>query len=171
MTDPSAVDSVVQHYVDNGIYPFVYVRLEHLDGTVMYEHSAVNRSIIPEMEINKDSWIRIWSMSKIVTISVLLDLVEEGLVNLDDPVTKFIPEFENLKVAQTEDGKNLSEIKWGEGATGCPHALVPTDSVMTVLHLINHESGFYYAVTGIPCLDSMAAALELPKAKKHSGIH
>ena len=47
-------------------------------------------------------------MSKIVTISILMDLVEDNLVSLDEPVINYIPEFENLKVAVSSDGKSLS---------------------------------------------------------------
>ena len=109
--------------------------------------------------------MRIWSMSKIITISVALDLIEEGVLNFNDPVTKFIPEFENLKVAVTAEGQQLAELEWGKREGVCPYQLVPMDSVMTVLHLINHEAGFYYATTGIACLDALVATKNLPKAK------
>ncbi len=104
-------------------------------------------------------------MSKIVTISVVLDLVEDGILSLDDPVSKYIPEFEDLQVAVSDEGKSLTEYGWGAREQGCPIQLVPNDSVMTVLHLINHEAGFYYAVTGFPCLDSLVAEQNLPTAK------
>ena len=54
------------------------------------------------------TWFRIWSMSKIVTISLTMDLVEDGILKLDDPVTKYIPEFTNLKVALSKEGKPLT---------------------------------------------------------------
>ena len=47
-------------------------------------------------------------MSKIVTISLVLDLMEEGLLNLSDPVTKYIPEFANLQVAVSPQSIPLS---------------------------------------------------------------
>ena len=77
--DPDAVDAVLDRYVVEGYYPFIYARLENRDGNVLYEHSAVNRELLPDAEINGQTWIRIWSMSKIVTISTVLDLVEDGL--------------------------------------------------------------------------------------------
>ena len=60
-------------------------------------------------------------MSKIITITIALDLVEDGILSLNDPVTKYIPEFENLKVAVSEDGNVLSEIKIDDPAL--QHAL------------------------------------------------
>jgi len=165
ITDPAALDKILDKYVNEGFYPFIHARLEDLEGNVLYEHSKVNKTLLPDTEINKDSWVRIWSMSKIITISVALDLIEDGILNFDDPVTKFIPEFENLKVAVTKEGQQLAQLEWGKRDGGCPYQLVPMDSVMTVLHLINHEAGFYYATTGIACLDSLVATKNLPKAK------
>ena len=152
--DPDAVDAVLDRYVDEGYYPFIYARLEDRDGNVLYEHSAVNRELLQDAEINGQTWIRIWSMSKIITISTVLDLVEDGILSLGDPVKKYIPEFADMQVAVTADGRNLSEVEREHGASACPFELAPVDRVMTVRHLINHEAGFYYALTNIPCLDS-----------------
>jgi CubicO group peptidase (beta-lactamase class C family) len=102
-------------------------------------------------------------MSKIVTISVVMDLVEDGILDLNDPVTKYIPEFEQLKVAVNVDGLNLYQVERAEEA--CPFHLVQVDSVMTVLHLINHQAGFYYATTNIPCLDIPLNEKNLPLAE------
>ena len=161
------LDSILNSYVDQGFYPFVYARLEDLDGEVLYEHSRVNTQLLANTQINKDSWMRIWSMSKIITISIALDLIEEGLLKLDDPVVKYIPEFENLKVAVSEEGKLLTDYAWGNRDNACPINTVANDSVMTVLHLINHQAGFYYAVTGFECLDSMLAEKNIVSAKNN----
>lgn len=162
-----ALDSILNYYVDEGFYPFIHARLENLDGSVLYEHSRVNSKLLPNTKINKDSWIRIWSMSKIITISVVLDLIEEGLLKFDDAVAKYIPEFENLKVAVAGDGKALTDYEWGNRENVCPIKLVSNDSVMTILHLINHEAGFYYATTGFECIDSMLAEKNIAASKNN----
>jgi len=168
-----SLDMILDSYVEKGLDPVIYARLENLDGDVLYEHSAVNRNLLPLVDINGQTWFRIWSMSKIITITIALDLVEDGILGLNDPVTKYIPEFENLKVAVSKDGKVLSEIKIDDPVVtisqaiteeACPFKLVSTDSLMTVLHLMNHEAGFYYATTNIYCLDSLLATKNLPTA-------
>lgn len=159
------LDSIINNYVHKGYYPCIYARIENSKGELLYEHSSVNTSLLPNKNIDGDTWFRIWSMSKIVTISLVLDLVEKGLISLNDPVTKFIPEFKNLKVAVSENGKPIPSLTFDEINSACPYKLVPVDSVMTVLHLINHQSGFYYAVTGKSCLDSLVASKELPTSK------
>lgn len=160
--NPNELDSILDGYVDRGSYPFIYARLENLDGDVLYEHSAVNNELFPDLEIDKDSWIRIWSMSKIITISIALDLVEDGILSLEDRVDKYIPEFKNLKVAKAANGDNLISVNRDHPSDICPLRYEPLDSVMTVLDLINHKAGFYYATTGIECLDKMLAAENLP---------
>ena len=155
--DPDALDAVLDRFVEEGHYPFLYARLEDRDGNVAYEHSVVNRDLLPDAQIDGQSWIRIWSMSKIVTISVVLDLVEDGVLSLEDPVANYIPELSDMQVAVTSDGRSLAELDFGQADPACPFELVPADTVMTVRHLINHEAGFYYATTGMPCIDSALA--------------
>ncbi len=155
--DPDALDAVLDRFVDEGHYPFLYARLEDRDGNVAYEHSVVNRDLLPDAEIDGQTWIRIWSMSKIVTISVVLDVVEDGILSLEDPVARYIPEFSDMQVAVASDGRSLAELDYEQADSACPFELVPADTVMTVRHLINHEAGFYYATTGIPCIDSELA--------------
>ncbi|MCY3564865.1 MAG: serine hydrolase [Gammaproteobacteria bacterium] len=155
--DPDALDAVLDRFVEEGHYPFLYARLEDRDGNVAYEHSVVNRDLLPDAEIDGQSWIRVWSMSKIVTISVVLDLVEDGVLSLEDPVASYIPEFSEMQVAVTPDGTSLAEIGPERFDAACPLTSVPADTVMTVRHLINHEAGFYYSTTGIPCIDSALA--------------
>ena len=84
------------------------MRIESADGDVAYEHQAVNDSLLPNTTIDGDSWFRIWSMSKIVTICLLLDLVEDGLLKLEDPVVKYIPEFKDMKIAVNAEGIPLA---------------------------------------------------------------
>ena len=170
--DPDAVDAVIDGFVDDGYYPFIYARLEDRDGDVVYEHSAVNRELLPDAEIDGQTWIRIWSMSKIVTISTVLDLVEDGVLSLEDPVTDYIPEFENMQVAVTADGAGIS-ARWNGSMreAACPFERVPMDTVMTVRHLINHEAGFYYATTNFPCLDAPLNEQNVAVAAEYPGLH
>ena len=64
-----------------------------------------------------------------VTIAVL---VEEGKLSLDDPVSKYLPEFKELKVA----------VKGKDGKT----ALVPAKNVLTVRMVMNHTGGFPFEI-------------------------
>ena len=163
--DPDALDSVLDEYIEEGFFPFVYARIEAKDGEVLYEHGKVNDTLLTGAKVDGDTWIRIWSMSKIVTIATLLDLVEDGLLRLDDPVVKYIPEFKDLQVAMTKDSRSLVSLDAREKGEACPLTMVPVSSEMTVMHLINHKAGFYYSTTGIPCVDEAIAELDLASAE------
>jgi CubicO group peptidase (beta-lactamase class C family) len=176
LSNSKVVDSIVGSYVDNGSQALLLVRLEGSDGNVKYEYSKKNNKLVPDYKINKDTWFRIWSMSKIVTISLTLDLVEDGLLKLEDPVSKYIPELRDLKIALSNNGQPLtnhgqalgndkSEIK-----DPCPIKLVESESEMTVLQLINHEAGFYYSTTGIECLDNDLASKNLAASKNSNEL-
>ncbi len=170
ITNPGKLNTVLDQYVNEGFYPFLYARLEDLDGKVLYEHSSINETLLPDTIIDGNTWIRIWSMSKIVTISVVMDLIEDGVLAINDPVSKYIPEFEHLQVAVSNTGKSLIEYDWGQRENACPIKLIPNDSTMTIRHLLTHEAGFYYATTGFSCLDSTIAFQNLPKAKNSEDL-
>ena len=102
------LDQILDQHITDGSYPFLYAHIESLDGEILYQHSSVNRDLFPELEVNKDTWIRIWSMSKIVTITIIMDLIEENIIQLNDPVSDYIPEFSKLKIAQSSSGVSLS---------------------------------------------------------------
>ena len=173
INNKSQIDSVAQTFIDREIYPFIYSRVEDSNGTVVYENLAKNERLLANENIDGDSWIRIWSMSKIVTICLALDLMEDGLFSLNDSVTKFIPEFSDLKVACDKDSIQLVNSKWYEDSTTkspCPLAYLDNDSTMTVLHLLNHQAGFYYSTTNIDCIDSVIANENLAAAKNSQDL-
>jgi CubicO group peptidase (beta-lactamase class C family) len=84
------------------------------------------------------------SSSKPVTAVAVLMLVEEGKIRLTDPVSRFIPEFKNLKVAVPKPGAApVAALPPGAPATGPkPEAdLVPAQREVTVRDLLTHTSG------------------------------
>jgi CubicO group peptidase (beta-lactamase class C family) len=162
--DPKPLSQILDSYVENGVWPFLYSRIEHgITGEVLYEHLAVNNRLIPNNTINGDTWMRIWSMSKLITISLAMDLMEQGIIHLQDPVKKYIPEFSNLMVAVDIDGKSIISSDYNN--FDCPHNLVKMDSIMTIKHLFNHRAGFYYALTQSTCLNERFASMNITRAE------
>ena len=115
-------------------------------------------------------------MSKIVTISLTMDLVEDGLLKLEDPVSKYIPELSGLKVALSNNNEALTNYGQTLGNDNsefqdpCPLKLVESNSEMTVLQLINHQAGFYYSTTGIECLDNALDSKNLAASKNSNEL-
>lgn len=74
--------------------------------------------------INQDTIFRIYSMTKPIISVAAMTLVEDGKLALNDPVSKYIPEFANLRVIDQETG-----------------AISPAHNTMTIQHLLTQESG------------------------------
>lgn len=79
-----------------------------------------------------DALFRLASMSKPITAVAILMLMEEGKLLITDPVSKYIPEFKNPKVAVW----NLPNDTRGSG-----YRLVTADREITLQHLLTHTSG------------------------------
>jgi CubicO group peptidase (beta-lactamase class C family) len=77
-----------------------------------------------------DAIFRIYSMTKPITSIALMQLYEQGLFQLNDPVHRVIPEWRNLK-----------EYVSGEGVT---METRPAQKQITFRHLLNHSAGITY---------------------------
>tara|TARA_Y100000588_G_scaffold124159_1_gene136086 strand:+ start:1059 stop:2276 length:1218 start_codon:yes stop_codon:yes gene_type:complete len=77
-----------------------------------------------------DTIYRIFSMTKPVTSTALMMLFEKGLLQLDDPVHRYIPSFKKLQV-------------YVSGIDGSFETR-PPDRSMTIKDLLSHQSGFTY---------------------------
>ena len=74
----------------------------------------------------RDAVFRMWSMTKPLVTVVAMTLVEDGKLDIDAPVSKYLPEYKDLKVWQAD------------GST------VPATQPMLVRHLMSHTSGLIY---------------------------
>jgi CubicO group peptidase (beta-lactamase class C family) len=89
------------------------------------------RDLEGQLPMAKDTIMRIWSMTKVITSVAAMMLVEEGKLTLNDPVHKFIPEFKRLKVVT--------------GGTADEPILSDVTKPMTVRHLLTHTGGLTYS--------------------------
>ena len=87
-------------------------------------------------EMDKNAMFRIWSMSKPVAATAILMLMEDGKVRLNDPVSKFIPEFKGMQVA-LDTGRSERQVE-----NGTPiYTAVKATREITVQDLLTHVSG------------------------------
>ena len=95
-----------------------------------------------------DTVWRIYSMTKPMTSVLIMDLVEDGLIALDDPVSNYIPEVEQMRVAERAADGSVS--------------LVPPKRPMTIQDLLLHTSGLGYGIFGpISPLENMYVEADL----------
>jgi CubicO group peptidase (beta-lactamase class C family) len=93
----------------------------------------------PRKPMSKDAIFRIFSMSKPVAGVAILMLMEEGKVRLNDPVSKFIPEFKGMKVAVAQE----RPAGGSSGAAPQPPQFytIPAAREITIQDLLTHVSG------------------------------
>ncbi|MFD1819096.1 CubicO group peptidase, beta-lactamase class C family [Pseudarcicella hirudinis] len=98
--------------------------------------------------LKNDDIFRIMSMSKALTTTAVMMLYEEGKFNLDDPISKYIPEFKNPQILDTVNPAD---------STFTAH---PAKKEITIRHLLSHTAGIpyesaLYAKAKIPTYYSM----------------
>ena len=121
-----SIQPVMQDYVDKENLPgFLTVIARR--GKIAHFETVGMRDIENNKPMEPDTIFRIYSMSKPVTSVAVMILYEEGKFQLDTPVSKFIPEFENMKV-YNEDQTEVSDAK----------------NQITIKHLLMHTAGFTY---------------------------
>jgi len=79
-----------------------------------------------------DNLIRIFSMTKIITGVAVLKLFEQGYFSLDEPISKYLPMFKDMKVISYDEAGNLK--------------LVPAKNPITIRHLFTMTSGISYQI-------------------------
>src|SRR5437867_187581 len=67
-------------------------------GKVVYFKTFGKMDLEADKPMREDAIFRIYSMSKAITTAAALILYEEGKLGLDEPVSKYVPDFKGLKV-------------------------------------------------------------------------
>ena len=96
------INEVVKTYIDAGQISGA-VTMVSRKGRIAHFEAQGLMDIDAKTPMRKDAIFRMASMSKPVTGVAILMLMEEGKLRLTDPVSRFIPEFKNTKVAMAED--------------------------------------------------------------------
>ena len=82
----------MQAYVDDGRLAGVMSMVARR-GQVVYWDAVGMRDLDAGDQLERDDIFRIFSMTKPITSTAIMFLVEEGKVALNDPISKFVPEF------------------------------------------------------------------------------
>jgi CubicO group peptidase (beta-lactamase class C family) len=121
------IDALMADIVKSG-------RLAGASGLIVRNGKVVFRNSWGDFR--DDTIVRIWSMSKMITAVGALTIYEQGKFSLDDPVSKYLPEFSKMTVASESidaSGKKVITV-------------VPAEHPITVLDLFRHTSGLSYAL-------------------------
>jgi CubicO group peptidase (beta-lactamase class C family) len=129
------VDRVLNEFVTKGQVPGVTALIIR-NGKIVYHKSFGYSDVENKTPLRNDDIFRIASQSKAITALAVMMLWEEGKFLLDEPVSKYIPEFKNPKVLLGFNKKDSTY--WTE----------PAKSEITIRQLLTHTSGIDYASIG-----------------------
>ena len=122
------LDSTLQSFVETGAVAGTSA-LVFEDGQEVYFNAAGYADREAEAPMDRNTIVQIYSMTKPITGVALMTLYEEEAFELDDPVSKYIPEFSDLQVYE------------GNDAEGNPILAAPKRE-LTIRDLTRHTSGF-----------------------------
>src|ERR1700722_20947597 len=143
--DEGRLERITEHlqsrYVDAGRVAGCQVAVAR-HGQLGYFRSLGLRDLERSLPVDEDTIWRIYSMTKPITGVALMSLYERGMFQLNDPASRFIPQWRDLKVRQrSADGSEQ---------------LVDPQRPMTVRDLLMHMSGLGFG--GGPTLQQRFAA-------------
>ena len=130
----AALDASLRGAVERKDVPGVVALVTDRKG-VVYQGAFGVADVATGRPLAADALFRIASMTKAVTSTALMQLVEQGRVSLDDPAEKYLPELVGLKVLEKFDP-----------ATG-DYSVRPAAKKPTVRHFLTHTSGLAYPFT------------------------
>jgi CubicO group peptidase (beta-lactamase class C family) len=118
----------MQSYVDADKYAGASVLIEQGGNEVFY-HQAGRRNLAADLPMERDTIVRLYSMTKPVTSVALMMLAERGLVHLDAPISDFLPGFSRMQ-ALVPEALRIDQVR--------PCAVPNLQQLMT------HTAGFSY---------------------------
>ena len=127
------IDQMCQKAIADNQIPGV-VALVARRGKIVYYKAFGMADNEAKRELKRDDIFRIASQSKAITATAVMMLWEEGKFRLDDPISKYLPEFKNPQLLKTFDNATTN------------YTTEPAKSEITIRELMNHTSGIGYGV-------------------------
>ena len=120
------------------------------DGKIIYNRAFGESDIETRTPMKTDAIFRIASQTKAIASIGLMMLFEEGKFLLDDPVSRYIPEFAHQQVLDKYSEKDTT------------YTAIPALREITIRDLLTHTSGIDYADIGSPVMCAIYAKAGIP---------
>ncbi len=140
------VGELCRRYVDSGRLPCTQVEIAR-NGTTVYRDTYGMADVEAAEPLRDDAIFRIYSMTKPVTSIALMQLYEQGLILLENPVGRFVPEL-------------ADPVVWVAGDIDV-HDTRPASRQITVRDLLTHTSGLTYGFQHQHPVDAMYRKIQL----------
>jgi methyl acetate hydrolase len=128
----AAITALLHKTTESGAIPAVAAVVANQERVLLLDAAGI-RDEARHASVAPDSIFRIASMTKPVTSLVVMMLSEEGKIGIEDPVTKYLPEFERVRVLTAfRDADRSFDAR-------------PPARPITIRHLLTHTSGIGYS--------------------------
>jgi CubicO group peptidase (beta-lactamase class C family) len=134
------IDEMIQRRIDAGEMAGA-VAIVGRHGKVAHHVALGVMDLESKQPMTLKTIFRIASMTKPVVGLAVMMMVEEGKVRLDDPVSRYIPEFKEMKVAVAIPGDNARNPRGPDSGDIPAHYTMPAEREITVRDLLTHTSG------------------------------
>jgi CubicO group peptidase (beta-lactamase class C family) len=144
------VSDYFRNEITSGKIPGAIVLIQQHGAPIYYEKFGV-RDIATQLSMTDDTIFRLYSMSKPITSVAAMMLVDDGKLSLDDPLSKYIPAFADVKVGvekPDEAGKPMLNLE-------------PLRRPITIEDLLRHTSGITYGFYGNKAVRKLYAQADL----------
>ncbi len=143
------IDKMLQESIDSGWITGA-VGFIARDGKIVYNKAFGVDDIDTKSPMRTDDIFRIASQTKAITSVAVMMLFEEGKFLLDDPVSKYIPEFADPRVLDQFNEKDTT------------YTSIPANREITIRDLLTHTSGIDYAGIGSENMRAIYAKSGIP---------
>ncbi len=142
------VGDYIRNEIVSGKIPGAVILIQQHGKPVYFEHFGT-RDVETKAPMTADTIFRLYSMTKPITSVAAMLLVDDGKLSLDDPVSKYIPDFADLKVGVEKPGETPALV------------LVPLKRPITIKDLLRHTSGLTYGFYGDTAVRKLYAQADL----------
>jgi len=108
MQEIKELNNLLSKYIDDGFFPGIQwqinIKNEQYSGKYGFNNIETKEDVLD------NSLYRIWSMTKPIVAVAALQLIEENKLNLEDPITEYLSEFNDLKVIKKEED-NIKDVE------------------------------------------------------------
>ena len=143
------IDQLLRAYTTANRVPGA-IGLIALDGKVVYRRAFGLNDVAARTPLAPNAIVRIASQTKAITSVGVLLLYDQGLLKLDDPISKYLPAFAHPNVLATFNEQDSS------------YTTVPARSEITIRQLLTHTSGLDYPVIGSKEARAIYAKAHIP---------
>jgi CubicO group peptidase (beta-lactamase class C family) len=146
---------VMQAYIDQGKLAGTLIMVAR-NGQIAYINAQGMMDKEAKKPMREDTIFRIYSMTKPITAVAAMTLWEQGKFHMNDPISKYLPEFEKMKVYVSGAGEEM--------------IVEDANQPIRVIDLFTHTAGFSYGFTGSEVDNLYRKLLQKPDELKRSNI-